>query len=641
MTYIRYIFLPLLFILMVCSVRAVDSNRNYILVISSYNPETGQVSENLSSFMDEFKRLGGKQSVIIENMNCKSFSESVRWKDQMADILDKYTYNLPPDLIIILGQEAWSAYLSESKERPSEIPVMCGLVSRNAIILPTDTTNLREWQPESIDAFVDVEGCNIIAGYAYEYDIKKNVELIKRLYPNVKNLAFLSDNTYGGVSMQALVREEMEDFPDLNLIQLDGRNNSIYTIVPEITSLPDHTVLLVGTWRVDMNEGYFMRNSTYTLRDANPDIPTFSLATIGVGYWVIGGYMPNYMVVGKDMASQAYSYLYGDDREDVHIEFVSGHYLFDMAKLEELGIPTEVLPANADYVNVPESFFEQYKYQIIGVVSVFLFLVAGLLASLYYYFRAKLLANDLLQSEVELRKAKDRAEESNKLKTAFLANMSHEIRTPLNAIVGFSNVITSGDISQEEKETYFNIIQTNSDLLLNLINDILDISRLESGRIKFVYEDCDIVGLCRNVISTVIYTKKTKARFLFNTDLETYVIRTDIKRLQQVLINLLSNASKFTSEGTITLDFKIDEPTQMIIFSVTDTGCGIPEDKQKLIFERFEKLNEYAQGTGLGLSICKLIISVFGGNIWVDPTYKDGARFMFSHPLKIEEQEEE
>lgn len=637
----RYIFLLLLLILLACSARAVDSKRNYILVISSYNPETGQVSENLSSFLDEFKRLGGMQSVIIENMNCKSFSESVQWKGQMTEILDKYTYNVPPDLIIILGQEAWSAYLSESKERSSTIPVMCGLVSRNAIILPTDTTDLRVWQPESIDAFVDVEGCNIIAGYAYEYDIKKNIELIKKLYPNTKNLAFLSDNTYGGVSIQALVRKEMKNFPDLNLIQLDGRDNSIYTIVPEITSLPDSTALLLGTWRVDMNEGYFMRNSTYTLRDANPEIPTFSLATIGLGYWAIGGYMPDYKMVGKDMASQAYSYLYGKGREDVSIEFVSGHYLFDMTKLDELAIPMELLPSDADYVNVPESFLEQYKYQIIGIVAIFLFLVTGLLVSLYYYYRAKLLANDLLLSEVELRKAKNHAEESNKLKTAFLANMSHEIRTPLNAIVGFSNVLTSEDISPEEKETYFGIIQANSDLLLNLINDILDISRLESGRIKFVYEDCDIVGLCRNVISTVIYTKKTKAAFLFESNLESYILKTDIKRLQQVLINLLSNASKFTSEGTITLDFKIDEQSQMVIFSVTDTGCGIPEEKQKLIFERFEKLNEYAQGTGLGLSICKLIIDVFGGKIWVDSAYKEGARFMFSHPLEIVEQQGE
>ncbi len=614
---------------------------DYILIISSYNPETGQVAENLSTFLDEYKRLDGKLTVIIENMNCKSFSESILWRKQMQEILEKYDREKSPDLIIVLGQEAWSAYLSQSKILPSRIPVICGLVSRNAIILPEDSVSLPDWQPQSIDAFKDVRGCNIVAGYAYEYDIKKNIELIKKIYPKTRNLAFLSDNTYGGVSMQALVREEMKKFPELNLIELDGRKYSIYTIVPDIAALPENTALLLGTWRVDVNEGYFMRNATYTLRDANSDVPVFSVATIGLGYWAIGGYMPQYKIVGKEMARQVSDYLGGKGQREVHIEFVPGQYVFDAAKLEELNIPKDILPKHARFVNVQISFFEEYKYHIIAVVAAFLVLLAGFLVSLYFYFRAKMLANDLIKSEMELRKAKDRAEESNRLKTAFLANMSHEIRTPLNAIVGFSNVLVSSEPTKEEQQKYFNIIQTNSDLLLNLINDILDISRLEAGRIKFVYEDCDIVGLCRNVVSTAAYARKTEAEFVFEPTLESYILRTDIQRLQQILINLLSNAAKFTSQGTITLDFRIDEAEQIVVFSVTDTGCGIPVDKQQQVFERFEKLNEYAQGTGLGLSICKLIVEVWGGKIWIDPVYKEGARFMFSHPLHIIESQDE
>lgn len=169
----------MLLILPWVSVQADAPQEKYILVISSYNPETGQVAENLSSFLDEYKRLGGTKSVIIENMNCKSFSESVLWQKQMADILEKYDRNVSPDLIILLGQEAWSAYLSQSKVLPSRIPVMCGMASRNAIILPTDTTALADWEPESIDAFKDVRNCNIVAGFAYEYNVTKNIELIK------------------------------------------------------------------------------------------------------------------------------------------------------------------------------------------------------------------------------------------------------------------------------------------------------------------------------------------------------------------------------------------------------------------------------------------------------------------------------
>lgn len=558
----------------------------------------------------------------------------------MAEILEKYDRTVSPNLIILLGQEAWSAYLSQSKVAPSRIPVMCGMVSRNALILPKDSAVLKKWEPESIDAFKDVQGCNIVAEYFYEYDIKKNLELVKTFYPKTKHIAFISDNTYGGVSMQALVRSEIKRFPDLNLILLDGREHSIYTIVPEIANLPPNTVILIGTWRVDKNEGYFMRNVTYTMKGANPDIPVFTLASIGIGYWAIGGYMPSYQMVGRDMARQAFDLESGKGQSEVYIEFVPGHYTFDAQKLKELGIPKNLLPKDTEYVNLQRSFFELYKYRIIGVVVAFLILLTAFVASLCYYIRAKNLKDDLLISEGKLRKAKEKAEESNRLKTAFLANMSHEICTPLNAIVGFSNVLVSNENSKEDQEKYFSIIQTNSDLLLHLINDILDISRLESGRIKFVYEDCDIVGLCNNVISTAEYGRKTEAKYVFTSEMETFFLRTDIQRLQQILINLLSNAAKFTSEETITLDFSVDEKSQRVVFSITDTGCGIPEDKRKLIFERFEKLNEYAQGTGLGLSICRLILNIFGGDIWVDSAYKNGARFMFSHPLNIVEQED-
>ena len=240
--------------------------------------------------------------------------------------------------------------------------------------------------------------------------------------------------------------------------------------------------------------------------------------------------------------------------------------------------------------------------------------------------------------EQALIEAKRRAEESDRLKSAFLANVSHEIRTPLNAIVGFSEIIANTE-SQGERESYLDIVKANSNLLLHLINDILDLSRLEANRVTLTWEECDVVLLCRQVVASVSFSRQSSDnQFLFTTSFETYRMETDIQRMQQVIINLLSNADKFTKKGKITLDFSVDEKTGMAVFSVTDTGCGIPKEKQKLVFERFEKLNEYAQGTGLGLSICKLIVSKWKGAIWIDPDYTGGARFIFSHPLKIEKE---
>ena len=238
----------------------------------------------------------------------------------------------------------------------------------------------------------------------------------------------------------------------------------------------------------------------------------------------------------------------------------------------------------------------------------------------------------------ELLAAKEKAEEANRLKSAFLANMSHEIRTPLNAIVGFSSIL-SDYIQDEDTKEYIHIIEENTQLLLQLINDILDLSRLEANRVTLTWEECDVVQLCSQVVASVSFSRQSSDnQFLFSTSFETFRMVTDVQRMQQVIINLLSNADKFTKRGKITLDFSVNEEKQMAIFSVTDTGCGIPKEKQGLVFERFEKLNEYAQGTGLGLSICKLIVHKWKGSIWIDPDYTGGARFVFSHPLNIEKE---
>jgi len=157
--------------------------------------------------------------------------------------------------------------------------------------------------------------------------------------------------------------------------------------------------------------------------------------------------------------------------------------------------------------------------------------------------------------------------------------------------------------------------------------------------VTLTWEECDVVQLCSQVVASVSFSRQSSDnQFLFSTSFETFRMVTDVQRMQQVIINLLSNADKFTKRGKITLDFSVNEEKQMAIFSVTDTGYGIPKEKQGLVFERFEKLNEYAQGTGLGLSICKLIVHKWKGDIWIDSEYTGGARFMFSHPLKIEKE---
>ena len=624
----------LLPVVALCPVKAETTLEGPILIVTSYNPETRSISDNLSAFMDEYRQRGGKYTPIIESMNCKNLSEAYLWKSRMASILGKYKGKNRPSLVILLGQEAWSAYISQDTEIAKKTPSICGMVSVNGLVLPDDSIDTRVWEPESKNIYTDFGDYNIVAGYVYEYDVDKNIELMRRFYPDMRRVAFISDNTYGGLSMQALVKKEMEKYPDLETIWLDGRTETFMEVSERMRRLPQNTCVLLGTWRVDCTESYVIGNTTYMLRDANPTLPVFTIASVGLGHWALGGYTPEYHAVGKNIGAVTYDFLDKGDREGVDLVTIPGNYTFDIKRLHEFKLDSLNLPQGAVLVNKTPSLYEQYKYWVIGVVSAFMFLIACFLIAIYYIIRINHLKHHLEVSGEELLVAKEKAEESNRLKTAFLANMSHEIRTPLNAIVGFSSVLVSDDSSPAEKAQYCDIIQKNSDLLLHLINDILDISRMESGKIKFVWEECDVVELCQTALSTAEYGRKTSALFLFETPVASLVIKTDAQRLKQVLINLLSNAAKFTPSGSIKLAIAIDKQHQQLELSVSDTGCGIPQEKHEEVFNRFSKLDTFVPGNGLGLYLCRLITKRLAGEIKIDPAYKEGIRMIVTLPIK-------
>ena len=264
-------------------------------------------------------------------------------------------------------------------------------------------------------------------------------------------------------------------------------------------------------------------------------------------------------------------------------------------------------------------------YSIMGCILILSISIASVL-----YIRK--INKRLIASKLKLEKARQIAENSIRTKSVFLSNMSHEIRTPLNALSGFSAILTDANIDISTRQQCNEIIQQNSDLLLKLIDDVVDLSSLEIGKMQFLFANNNAVAICRNVVDTVEKIKQTSASVLFQTSLENLEIYTDEARLQQLLINLLINATKFTTEGSITLSLE-KQSEEVALFAVSDTGCGIAPEKQGTIFNRFEKLNENAQGSGLGLSICQLIVERFGGKIWIDPEYKNGSRFLFTHPI--------
>ena len=236
----------------------------------------------------------------------------------------------------------------------------------------------------------------------------------------------------------------------------------------------------------------------------------------------------------------------------------------------------------------------------------------------------------LKETEQKLIIARDKAEELDRLKSAFLANMSHEIRTPLNAIVGFSSLLAETD-SRNERQEYIKIVQENNELLLQLISDILDLSKIEAGTFNFVYTNVDVNETCAEIIKSISMKVSKGVELIFEEPFPECYIYTDKNRFTQVISNFINNALKFTQQGSITLGYE-QVSHQKIKFYVRDTGMGIPEEKQKSVFERFVKLNTFVQGTGLGLSICKSIVSQMGGEIGVDSTEGIGSCFWFTHP---------
>lgn len=720
-----------------------------ILIISSYNPETSSTANNIQTFQSTCDSLGIHNPVVIENMNCKNFSEAKVWKSRFYSILSKYSDDkgkLNIASLILLGQESWSAYLSQERGMLEDIPVIVGMVSSNGLILPGDSTDLATWAPEPLYLSDLYKRKNIISGIAYKYDVSENLKMAKRFYPNLKNIALLTDNTFGGVVLQAHVKAELEKETGIDLILLDGRVSDINEITSQLAAIdPENTVLFLGTWRVDKNESYFLSSSLYTMMMANRELPAFTLTTIGLGDWAIGGVVPDYRDQGKDLALRLNKVLKNEYLNGCVFDFIPNLSKYDIQKVREFNLD-ERIARQGVIINDDKSILDKYPWLVYFIITTLSVLIVAFVIVSYFLFRTRKLNMSLTNSEdtnklilnnigvgllfiskdfevlwencsiipgmeawsflkvghkcykekfgyetpcrncpafkfstgvrnatmeiierrdqrvysllytpifnradefmgcvmriedvtlrektnIELQAAKEAAENADKLKSQFLANMSHEIRTPLNAIVGFSELLAEMDDPAEKKE-FIKIIEANNKQLLQLINDILDLSKIEAGTLEFHMEQVDMSQVIEEIYQVFLPQCENKGLELIREVPEEGVcLLSDRNRISQVISNFMTNALKFTSQGHIKVGY-IERPEDIKIY-VEDSGMGISREKKSAVFERFVKLNSFAQGTGLGLSICMMIVNRLNGEIDVDSREGNGSTFWFTIP---------
>ena len=500
--------------------------------------------------------------------------------------------------------------------------------SENGVMLPAPPDSLQTWRPRAIDYRVMCDSLNRVGGMLNRYDIRRNIDLIRSLYPQVENIALVTDNTYGGISLQALVRAEWENYPDLNLVLVDSREGE-ETAFRTYATLPPRSAVMLGTWRVGSDGEYFMQRSLNDLVQNNPRVPVFSVTGTGIGDTAIGGYVPEYENGAEVIANQIRKYYDTDDIEDAHFHTSKSLYLFDSRKLKEWKIAEYALPKGSVIEDTMAAKLSKYSHYIELLVAGILLLVLLLLFVTWLLLRMRRLKLTLEEREGQLVVAREKAEESDMLKSAFLANMSHEIRTPLNAIVGFSELLAD-ESRHETRREYTDIILRNNTLLLQIISDVLDLARIESGRTDIERTQFDARDLCREVADSLRLQRRPGVELRVEEGLPEFPVTEYRKGLAQVLNNFTRNALKFTEKGSVTIGFR--RIPGHIRFYVRDTGIGIaPEDRER-IFERFVKLDTFTQGTGLGLSICKSIAEQLGGSVGVDSVAGEGSCFRIDIP---------
>jgi two-component system, sensor histidine kinase len=577
-------------------------NKKYVLVLQSYH-KGFKWSDDISRGI--FSVLGDKANIHTEYFDTKRFKIDTVYEKHYLKLLEYKLKKHYYDIIIACDNNTLTFLQNHASRIVGTIPIVfCG-------INELDSIHLIPGAP--------MTGINERVEFAEDFD------MIKKLHPECNHLVVITDATEIGHAVNEKIINELSDeklFANSTLLH----HCTMQNVIDTISRLDENSIVYLTFFGRDANEEFFNYEFSSAIIAQHSNRPVYTAWDFNMGSGVVGGNLISGFDQGMRAAEKALRIINGEAVENIPITWnTSRNLVFDYPLVDYLQLDLSTLNGNVTYINQPDSFYERFKKfiaLIVGVVSM-LIVVIVFLGIISYQRRI----------------ARIKAEESDRLKTAFLANISHEIRTPMNSIVGFSELLSEIDDANDEVVNYSRIISLNGKRLLRIIDDIIDISKIESGTMSLFPKSFNLNHLIDLSLSNAqlqIPNNKLTVNVSYGLADAEAIMYFDHKRLQQVIENLITNALKFTPAGKVDISYTLENST--LKFVVEDTGIGIHPSHHNVIFDRFRQANlnhntEY-DGSGLGLAISRSLIELMGGKISIESTVGVGSVFRFSLPFR-------
>ncbi len=584
-----------------------DKNEKWnVLFISSYN-------SNFISFEDQVEgiKAGFKNNVNlrVEYMDINGYYNEQN-EEKFYTLLKSSLENYKNYDAIIAGDD--------------EALEFC-LKYRNDIFDNTPIAFLGVQKEEVLEEALKYEK---VSGVREIESIEENLELIKKFHPDIENIIFLNDK--GEHFYEDIVNKN----PNLNFKTIITRELSIYEFKKAINNLKDNTAI-ISLYPSDFKNGEWLKylDINKLISEINPKIPIYNVLQYGIGSGSLGGKVINHFNQGKMASEVALGLLEGKDPKELYIDTdTANEYIFDYDAMKKLKVKIKDLPQCSRIVNSPLHMVKQYKNVFITLSIIFIILILLILSLIKYIYYKK-------RYEKEILKAMKEVEEANNLKTNFITNISHELKTPINVILCAIQLLESKGCNNYKNRNTMGIIKDNCYRLTRLINNMIDIEKAELNNLKLSLEEVNIVSLAEELVMSVVpYAEKKNLTLIFDTNEEDVMMSVDISKIERVILNLISNAIKFSREnGEIYVT--VTSQDECLEISVEDNGIGIADKHKRDIFKKFvqvdNSLNRKNEGIGVGLSIAQSLVELHNGKITVESEINKGTRFTVILPKEI------